>query len=129
MYIFVLSVVYFIDSSSDTVFDDFSAIELSASGERRTKVFFCDPGASNQKPHVENYNAQTRAIFPKHAVLNEYSQEELYEAASHLNSRRLSSIDDRTPTDLFSEIFGEGMLKALHQKKIPSDEVKLKPIR
>lgn len=112
----------------DTVFDDFSAIELSANGERRTRVFFCDPGVSNQKPHVENYNAQTRPIFPKHAVLNEYSQDELYVAASHLNSRRLSSIDDRTPADLFVEIFGEEMLEALHQKRIPADKVKLKPI-
>ena len=112
----------------DIVFDDFSRIELSDGGERRTRVFFCDPGASNQKPHVENYNAQARPVFPKHAVLNEYTQDELYTLASHLDSRCLSSLDDRTPADLFVEIFGEEMLELLHLRKIPPKEVKLKPI-
>ena len=94
----------------------------------RTKVFFCDPGESNQKPDVENMNAQLRPIFPKHAILNEYKQEELFFAASNLNSRCLSSIDDRTPSDLFTEIFGEELLSLLHLKKIPPKEVVLKPI-
>ena len=112
----------------DTLFDDFSSLEYDKNGEPRTKIFFCDPGESNQKPNVENYNAQLRPIFPKHAILNEYSQQELYLAASNLNSRCLSSIDDRTPMDLFAEIFGNELLNQLHQKKIPEKEVSLKPI-
>lgn len=112
----------------DTLFDDFASLEFDKGGEERTKIFFCNPGESNQKANVENYNAQLRAIFPKHAILNEYNQEELYLAASNLNSRCLSSIDDRTPIDLFAEIFGTEMLKLLHLKKIPEKEVKLKPI-
>lgn len=112
----------------DTLFDDFSSLEYDKAGELRTKVFFCDPGESNQKPDVENMNAQLRPIFPKHAILNEYKQEELFFAASNLNSRCLSSIDDRTPSDLFTEIFGEELLSLLHLKKIPPKEVVLKPI-
>ena len=112
----------------DTLFDDFSSLEFDKNGELRTKIFFCDPGESNQKPNVENYNAQLRPIFPKHAILNEYSQQELYLAASNLNSRCLNSIDNRTPTDLFIEIFGIELLSLLHLKKIPAKEVKLKPI-
>lgn len=112
----------------DTLFDDFSSLEFDKNGELRTKIFFCNPGESNQKPNVENYNAQLRPIFPKHAILNEYSQQELYLAASNLNSRHLSSIDDRTPIDLFIEIFGNELLSLLHLKKIPAKEVRLKPI-
>ena len=112
----------------DTLFDDFNALEFDKSGEARTKIFFCNPGESNQKPNVENYNAQLRPIFPKHAILNEYTQDELYSAASNLNSRCLSSIDDRTPIDLFAEIFGKELLDLLHLKKIPAQEVRLKPI-
>lgn len=112
----------------DTLFDDFSSLEFDKNGELRTKIFFCDPGESNQKPNVENYNAQLRPIFPKHAILNEYSQQELYLAASNLNSRCLNSIDNRTPADLFIEIFGIELLNLLHLKKIPAKEVKLKPI-
>lgn len=112
----------------DSLFDDFSSLEFDKNGELRTKIFFCDPGESNQKPNVENYNAQLRPIFPKHAILNEYSQQELYLAASNLNSRCLNSIDNRTPADLFIEIFGIELLSLLHLKKIPAKEVKLKPI-
>lgn len=112
----------------DTLFDDFNSLEFNKNGELRTKIFFCNPGESNQKANVENYNAQLRPIFPKHAILNEYTQEELYFAASNLNSRCLSSIDDRTPIDLFTEIFGKELLSLLHLKKINEKEVKLKPI-
>ncbi|MDD5884648.1 MAG: helix-turn-helix domain-containing protein [Erysipelotrichaceae bacterium] len=112
----------------DTLFDDFPSLEFDKNGESRTRIFFCDPGESNQKPNVENYNAQLRPIFPKRAVLNEYSQQELYLASSNLNSRCLSSIDDRTPTDSFVEIFGKELLGLLHQRKIPPKEVRIKPI-
>lgn len=112
----------------DTLFDDFHSLEFNKDGEPRTKVFFCNPGESNQKPNVENYNAQLRPIFPKRAILNEYTQGELYSAASNLNSRCLSSIDDRTPIDLFIEIFGKELLGLLHLRKIPEKEVRLKPI-
>ena len=112
----------------DVLFDDFNKLEFNDDGVLRTKIFFCNPGESNQKPNVENYNAQLRPTFPKHAILNEYTQEELYLAASNLNSRCLSSIDDRTPIDLFTEIFGKELLGLLHLKKIPAKEIKLKPI-
>lgn len=112
----------------DILFDDFNSLETNDNGEVRTKIFFCNPGESNQKPNVENINAQLRPIFPKHHLLNEYSQEELYLAASHLNSRYLSSINDKTPIDLFTEIFGKELLELLHLKKIPDKDVKLKPI-
>lgn len=112
----------------DTVFDDFESMETSDDGEIRTRLFFCNPGESNQKPFVENLNGQLRIMFPKHALLDDYTQEELYFAASNFNSRCLSSIDDRTPYDLFKEIFGEEILELLKIKKIPAKDVKLKPI-
>lgn len=112
----------------DTKFDNFSSLEFNKNGELRTRIFFCNPSESNQKPNVENYNAQLRPIFPKHRILNEYNQEELYFAASNLNSRCLNSIDNRTPSDLFIEIFGKDLLSLLHIKKISPKEVKLKPL-
>ena len=78
--------------------------------------------------NVENFNAQLRAIFPKHSLLDSYTQNDLYFAASNLNSRHLNSIDDKTPADLFIEVFGIELFEALHLKKIKGDEVKLKPI-
>ena len=112
----------------DVVFDDFASLEADGDGEFRTRIFFCDPGESNQKPSVENFNAQARSVFPKRAVLDPYTQGELYEIASNLNSRCLSSIDDRTPYELFTEIFGEELASRLHIRRVDPKEVALKPI-
>jgi IS30 family transposase len=112
----------------DVVFDDYSRLEGNELGEMRTSIFFCGPGASTEKPNVENMNGQLRIPFPKKAILNEYNQEELYYIASNMNSRLLSSIDDKTPYDLFSAIYGEEVLAKLHIKKISAKDVSLKPI-
>lgn len=112
----------------DTVFDDFASLEFNSDGVLRTKIFFCNPGESNQKANVENFNAQLRAIFPKHSLLDSYTQNDLYFAASNLNSRHLNSIDDKTPAVLFIEVFGMELFQALPLKKIKGDNVRLKPI-
>lgn len=61
-----------------------------------------------------------RVSFPKHASLDSYTQDDI------LNSRHLSSIDDRTPYDLFLEIFGKDLLDALHIHRVDSKDVKLR---
>jgi hypothetical protein len=40
----------------------------------------------------------------------------------------LNSIDDKTPYDLFSSVYGEEATRKLHIRKIPAKEVTLKPI-
>lgn len=112
----------------DVVFDDFASLEASADGTVRTRVFYADPGASNQKPSVENYNQQLRVAIPKKAVLDDCTQEDLAALASHMNSRLLSSISDRTPASLFAAAFGDEALAKLGIREIPANEVRLKPI-
>lgn len=112
----------------DTVFDDFSKIEVDDNREIRTHIFFCDPGVSNQKPYVENINAQLRTTFPKKSILNEYTQDEINFACSNLNSRFLNSIYNKTPYGLLISIFGEELAAALHITKIDPKNVSLKPI-
>jgi hypothetical protein len=68
------------------------------------------------------------AIYLLTNVLFEFSQDELYEVASNMNSRMLNYIDDKTPYDLFSSIYGEEATMKLHIRKIPTKEVTLKPI-
>ena len=94
----------------------------------RTKIFFYNPGESNQKTNVKKINAQLRAMFPKHSLLDSRTQNDLYFAVSNLNSRHLNSIDDKTPIDLLIEVFGMELFQALHLKKIKGDNARLKPI-
>lgn len=112
----------------DVKFDNIDGIEFDKNGELRTRLFFCNPAASNQKANVENINSQMRQVFPKKKNINDYSQEDIYFVASNLNSRLLSSIDDKTPSTLFIEIFGENLFKLLHLKTIDPKKVLIKPI-
>lgn len=112
----------------DTKFNDFLAIEFNPNGELRTHIFYCNPGASNEKPNVENYNSQLRWVIPKKAILNDCVQDDLYVLSSNMNARMLSSIDDSTPYDLFREIYGEEVLQKLHITYIPPRDVTLQPI-
>lgn len=112
----------------DVAFDDFASLEGSADGTVRTRVFYADPGASNQKPSVENYNQQLRAAIPKKAILDDCDQSDLTLLACHMNSRRLASLSDRTPASLFAAAFGDEALERLGIREIPPSEVRLKPI-
>lgn len=112
----------------DIVFDDYSKIEIGNSKIKRTKVFYCNPSASYQKPFVENVNKDLRRCIPKTANLNNITQKDIDEVASIMNSRSLASIDDKTPYDLFEQIFGEGILKKFNIRKINSNEIYFRKI-
>ena len=112
----------------DVVFDNYDLLEFDKDGIKRCSIFYADPSASYQKPQVENSNGQLRIPLPKHALLDEYTQEELYEVASNMNSRILNKIDDRTPYDLFVEIYGEKIAKKLNIHKVKPKDVNISPI-
>lgn len=106
----------------DCKFSDINSFEIDKNGEKRTSLFFCDSGASNQKPNIENINSQLRLFINKKADISDVTQEQCYELSSHLNSRLLASLGASSPVDAFIELFGEDVLNKLHQYKIePKD--------
>lgn len=109
----------------DPRFNCFNDIEVRNDSTIRTRIFFCNLGASNEKPFVENLNQQIRSIFPKGVNLSNITQELCDEISSHLNSRYLNSIDGKRPVDLFIEYFGEDILKKLNLKIIEPNNVKI----
>lgn len=114
----------------DSRFNSFKNIEVdSNTGVIRTRVFFCNPGASNEKPSVENMNQQLRLIFPKGVSLSNISLDQGYLFTSNMNARILSAIDDTTPTQLFINIFGKEAFDLLNLTLINPKDVVLKPIK
>ncbi len=96
----------------------------------RTKVFYCDPYCSTQKPHVERNHEELRRILPKGTSFDALEQEDINIALSHVNSNRRASIDDMTPYDAFVHTYGhEGrqLLNRLGIVRIPANEVTLEP--
>jgi len=109
-------------------FSNPDALETSpVTGERRTRIFYCKPYASWQKPNVENNHINLRKIFPKGKSMNMVTQEKVAMAMSHLNSMCRVSLNNIQAIKLFEGIYGKGILEKLDVRLIPAKEVKLVP--
>ena len=103
------------------------ALEFDAQGNQRTHIFYCDPCASFQKPHVELNHEFIRRILPKGTSFDWLIQEDILLMMSHINSYSRKKLLDKSPFDLFSVLYGEGILESLGLHKIPANEILLKP--
>ena len=90
------------------------------------KVFYCDPYASYQKAECEKNHGFIRRIIPKSKSLDNYTQDEIEEFFSHINSYPRASLKDKSPYDLFTLEYNSIILSDLNIIKIPISKVKLK---
>ena len=107
-------------------FEKPEGLEMRADGSRRTRVFYCDPMASYQKPLVEGKHVEYRYVLPKGRDLRKLgltSQKQLNLVLSHLNSRTLDSsigTGKQTPFQ-FARFFYPELVEKMYQFGI--DEV------
>ena len=92
-------------------------------GEIRSKIFYCDPQQSSQKPHVENNHNFIREILPNGQDWNHLTQEKIDLMFSHINSTPRESLGDKTPYKIFTFIYGKSLADKLNIQKISKDEV------
>ena len=102
-------------------------LEFTDSGARRTRVFYCDPQASWQKPHVENNHTLIRRIIPKGSSFSFLDDHDVHLVTEHINSVPRETFDNRTPFELMSSPEQKKLLEFLKLSEIPHDEVLLKP--
>ena len=115
------------DSGSEFVrVDD---LEMTEDLFCRTNVFYCDPMASWQKPHIEKNHEFIRYVIPRGKSLNRYTQEDITLLMNHINSTRRPSLGNRAPYELVSEDDEDmrALFDLLKMDLIPPDEVHLKP--
>jgi IS30 family transposase len=108
-------------------FSNPKALEFDALGNRRTRVFYCDPNASFQKPSVELNHEFIRRILPKGTSFDHLTQSDVNLMMSHINSYSREKLNDKTPYDLFGFLYGDIVAEKLGQCKIPANEILLKP--
>ena len=92
-------------------------------GEIRSKIFYCDPQQSSQKPHVENNHNFIREILPNGQDWSHLTQEKIDLMFSHINSTPRESLGNKTPYEIFTFIYGEELANKLNIQKIAKDEV------
>ena len=112
-------------------FSNPEALETAPDGTQRTKIFYCDPMASWQKPNVERCHEMYRKILPSGSSLDEYTQEDMKLVASHVNSYARPSLGNKAPMDMLAVYYGEEraskLLRLLGHTRIAPAEIILKP--
>ena len=110
-------------------FKKVDSLELTEDFQYRTRLFYCDPMASWQKPHVEKNHEYIRYVFPKGKSLDPYTQEDMTVLMNHINSTRRLSLGGKAPYELV-RVDNEDMhalFALLKMNLIQPDEVHLKP--
>ena len=104
-----------------------SAIEQDEEGRVWTRLYYCDPYSSYQKPYIENNHRMIRMVSPKGRSLNDLTQERVNLMMSHINSYARKALGDRVPIDVFADMYGMEVIKKLGLRKISANEIILNP--
>lgn len=107
-------------------FSDPAAIENAPDGTRRTRLFYTHPNSSFEKGSCEKNHVHIRQIIPKGSAIR-ISQSQAQLMMSHINSVPRKSLNGFSPVQLFSLLYGDGILDKLGISRIPADEITLKP--
>lgn len=102
-------------------------IEADLDGEIRTRVFYCDRNRPDQKGSIEVTHEFIRRIIPRGQSLELYTQEDIDLMMSHINSYGRKRLNDISPYDMFTLMYGQEAADLLGIKKIPYDEINLTP--
>ena len=114
-------------TDNGTEFKKVDELEKTEIGEKRTTIFYCDPQASWQKPHIEKNHAYIRYVIPKGRSFSKYSQSDMSLLVNHINSVRRAKLDNRCPYELANSDDMKYLMELLDMYIIQSDEVHLKP--
>jgi len=102
-------------------------IETGVDGLQRTKVFYCDPYASQQKGGIEKNHEFVRYILPKGTSFDSLDQSKVTLIMNHINSTARRSLNNSTPHKEAALLMQHRVLDILGLKSIPTDMICLKP--
>lgn len=104
-------------------FSNVSAFENNLDGERETKMFFCDPNAPYQKPHVENNHTLFRGIVKSGSSFDDFTQKDVNLIFSHVNAVKRKQFNGKSAYDMFTFTYSEELASALGISSIPPTDV------
>ena len=114
-------------------FSDEDAIAaLIGEGPGETRLFYCDPGRSDQKGACERNHVEIRKLLPKGRGLrfDRPAPADLSLAMSHVNSEPRGALGFATPARAFRAMLGDdaaALLEAYGIEDVPIDELDLTP--
>lgn len=102
-------------------------MEMTEDGKRRTRIFYCDPQASWQKPKIEKNHEFIRYVLPKGKTFSPYTQDDMIVLMNNINSVRRDILKGLSP---YEAVKNESILNLMYLmglKQIPADDVNLTP--
>ena len=94
-------------------FSNVAAFENDLDEQAETKMFFCDPNAPYQKPHVENNHTLFRGIVSSGSSFDHFSQEQVNLIFSHINAVKRKQFNGKSAYDLFTFTYSKDLADLL----------------
>ena len=109
-------------------FSDANAIEFSPfTGERRTRLYYCDPNRSDQKGTIERKHVDVRFIIPKKKSIVHLTKQKVDLINSHVNAILRPTLNNQSTFSFAEFMHGSLLLELLCITFIEPTSVHLKP--
>ena len=79
-----------------------SAFENDLEGQAESRMFFCDPNAPYEKPHIEKNHTLFRDIVPSGSSFDNFTQDTVNLIFSHVNAVKRKQFNCKSAFDMFS---------------------------
>lgn len=104
-------------------FSNVAEFENNCDGNLETHLFFCEPYASYEKPHIEKNHTLFRDIVPKGTSFDDFTQEMVNLIFSHVNAVKRKQFNGKSAYDMFAFSYSEELAAAFGISKVPADKV------
>ncbi len=101
-------------------------IEFNGYHVYKTKLFYCDPGHSEQKGKIENNHEYIRRFIPKGTSFNNYNQDDINLMINHINSVKRDSLSGYNPYELMIPSFPKKFIDYFNIFEIEQKNIILK---
>ena len=101
-------------------------IEFNGYHVYKTKLFYCDPGHSEQKGKIENNHEYIRRFIPKGTSFNNYNQDDINLMINHINSVKRDSLSGCNPYELMIPFFPKKFIDYFNIFEIEQKDIILK---
>lgn len=104
-------------------FSNVAAFTDDVSGVQETRLYFCDPYRSCQKPKVEKNHSIFRDIVRQGESFDYFTQDTVNLIFSHINGSKRKVLNGKSPYDLFAFVYGEAVAVLLGIDYVPAADV------
>jgi IS30 family transposase len=104
-------------------FANVAAFTNDSKGTSETRLYFCDPYRSSQKPRVEKNHSIFRDIVPKGESFDHFTQDTVNLIFSHVNGSKRKILNGKSPYELFVFVYGEELASLLGITYISAEDI------